>query len=251
MGSGMLPAGAYVTLEHEYILILRKGPKREFNSDAEKKMRRESAIFWEERNHWYSDVWFDIKGTVQTLKDKADRKRSAAFPFSLVYRLVNMYSVKNDTVLDPFLGTGTTMAAAMAAGRNSVGYDRDKSLKTAITKTAENIIPLAGEVIANRLGSHLEFVARRLEDKGPLKHINAPYGFPVITAQEKALVLDTPLAMSKKRGPVFEVRYETAAKPEFCRDWATLFQEETALEIPKTLAEKPNKHQGLKQGTLF
>ena len=40
MGSGMLPAGAYVTLEHEYILILRKGSKREFNREIEKNIRR-------------------------------------------------------------------------------------------------------------------------------------------------------------------------------------------------------------------
>ncbi len=50
MGSGMLPAGAYVTLEHEYILIVRKGSKRIFNSEKEKQNRRESALFWEERN---------------------------------------------------------------------------------------------------------------------------------------------------------------------------------------------------------
>ena len=45
MGSGMLPAGAYVTLEHEYILIVRKGSKRESSSPAEKQNRRDSALF--------------------------------------------------------------------------------------------------------------------------------------------------------------------------------------------------------------
>ncbi len=49
MGSGMYPAGAYVTYEHEYILIFRKGGKRIFNRD-EKKIRQKSAYFWEERN---------------------------------------------------------------------------------------------------------------------------------------------------------------------------------------------------------
>ncbi|MGD9382562.1 MAG: hypothetical protein PVH55_00780 [Desulfobacterales bacterium] len=63
MGSGMLPAGAYVTLEHEYILILGKGPKRVFEKQEDKRKRHDSAIFWEERNSWYSDVWFDAKGT--------------------------------------------------------------------------------------------------------------------------------------------------------------------------------------------
>jgi len=62
MGSGMLPAGAYVTLEHEYILILRKKDKREFKTPEEKQLRRESAVFWEERNAWFSDVWFGCGG---------------------------------------------------------------------------------------------------------------------------------------------------------------------------------------------
>ena len=104
MGSGMLPAGAYVTLEHEYILIVRKGSKREFKTEAEKANRRESALFWEERNIWYSDVWMDIKGTEQKLPKAMSRLRSAAFPYDLAYRLINMYSVKGDMILDPFLG---------------------------------------------------------------------------------------------------------------------------------------------------
>jgi len=57
MGSGMMPPGAYVTLEHEYILILRKGNKKEFKTIDEKKQRRESSFFWEERNVWFSDLW--------------------------------------------------------------------------------------------------------------------------------------------------------------------------------------------------
>ena len=48
MGSGVLPPGAYVTLEHEFILVLRKGNKREFNNPEEKLNRRESSFFWEE-----------------------------------------------------------------------------------------------------------------------------------------------------------------------------------------------------------
>ena len=104
MGSGMLPAGAYVTLEHEYILIVRKGSKREFKTEVEKENRRESALFWEERNVWYSDVWTDIKGTEQKLPKAMSRLRSAAFPFELAYRLINMYSVKGDVILDSISG---------------------------------------------------------------------------------------------------------------------------------------------------
>lgn len=46
MGSGMLPSGAYVTLEHEYILIFRKGEKRQFKTQDEKDKRMQSSFFW-------------------------------------------------------------------------------------------------------------------------------------------------------------------------------------------------------------
>jgi DNA modification methylase len=127
MGSGMLPAGAYVTLEHEYILIFRKGGKRKFTTASEKKTRRESAYFWEERNCWFSDLW-DLKGTRQDLGIKEIRARSAAFPFEVPYRLINMFSVKGDIVLDPFMGTGTCLIAAMASERNSIGVEIDEKL---------------------------------------------------------------------------------------------------------------------------
>jgi DNA modification methylase len=187
MGSGMLPAGAYVTLEHEYILILRKGPKREFKKEEDKKIRRESAIFWEERNRWYSDVWFDVKGTPQALNHKDSRRRSAAYPFELVYRLINMYSAKGDTVIDPFLGTGTTTAAAIASGRSSIGYEIDSTLENIIDRIKDVIVDSSKQLIRKRLVKHMEFVVDRLKTKGGFKYDNEYYGFPVITAQEKKI----------------------------------------------------------------
>jgi modification methylase len=213
MGSGMLPAGAYVTLEHEYILILRKNDKREFKSAQEKQQRRESAIFWEERNHWFSDVWLDLKGTVQALADATDRKRSAAFPFELAYRLINMFSVKADQVLDPFMGTGTTMAAAMAAGRSSVGFDTDRLLTPAIQRTVRRVMPLAGQVAARRLAQHQDFVKQRLAAGKPLKHTNEPYGFPVVTSQEKFLQIHVPTGLVQTDETRFEVSHDMARLP--------------------------------------
>ena len=84
MGSGMLPAGAYVTLEHEYILIFRKGGKRIFDLPEEKKRRRQSGYFWEEWNRWFSDIW-DFKGTGQGINGQNLRSRSAAYPFLLPF----------------------------------------------------------------------------------------------------------------------------------------------------------------------
>jgi DNA modification methylase len=213
MGSGMLPAGAYVTLEHEYILILRKHGKREFNTAEDKQRRRESAIFWEERNHWFSDIWFDLKGTGQTLADAQERRRSAAFPFELAYRLINMFSVKGDRVMDPFMGTGTTTAAAIAAGRSSMGYDTDTRLIPAGQRAVRGVMVLAGQVTARRLARHQHFVEQRTAAGKSLKHMNDPYGFPVITRQEKFLQLFVPVDLIQTDEARFQVSHGMAQIP--------------------------------------
>jgi len=188
MGSGMLPAGAYVTLEHEYILIMRKGSKREFSSPDLKRARRQSAFFWEERNRWFSDVW-DFKGTRQALGPSEARDRSAAFPFELPFRLVNMYSVRGDTVLDPFVGAGTTILAAMASGRHSIGVDIDETLLDAARAGAAAARQRLNDFLEQRAAAHAGFVDSYRQDKGELPHRNARHGFPVMTAQEEDLML--------------------------------------------------------------
>lgn len=191
MGSGMLPAGAYVTYEHEYILVFRKGGKRLF-SDAEKEVRGASAFFWEERNLWFSDVWSDLRGTGQRLGSDGLRARSAAFPFELPFRLVSMYSLQGDTILDPFVGTGTTMAAAFAAGRNSVGYDHTEGLRPVVEATMRASIEQGRVRSAERLASHRAFIDARVAAGKVPKHVSACYGFPVITGQERELSLLSP-----------------------------------------------------------
>lgn len=219
MGSGMYPPGAYVTLEHEYILVLRKGSKREFPKEAAKINRRQSAYFWEERNHWFSDVWMDLKGARQQLSDKEARKRSGAYPFELPYRLVNMFSVKGDTVLDPFMGLGTTMAAAMAAGRNSVGFEIESALGETVFGDLDAIPALANLRISERLDNHLEFVEIRHREKGPFKYTNRHYGFPVVTRQEQDLLINAPAGVAKTGARSAEVQYAEAPQSEYCRDW--------------------------------
>ena len=212
MGSGMLPAGAYVTLEHEYILIVRKGSKREFKTEDEKKNRRESALFWEERNSWYSDIWTDIKGTEQKLANTTSRLRSAAFPFDLVYRLINMYSVKGDIVLDPFLGTGTTVVAAMTSGRNSIGVEIDKGFQETICPIAQQIVDFSNGYLGDRLIRHFEFVKNRIQNSKPLKYTNIHYGCPVMTSQEQFVFLNDLKAIQVLGDNIFEVMYST--KPQ-------------------------------------
>jgi modification methylase len=207
MGSGMLPAGAYVTLEHEYVLICRKGSKREFDTTDEKTNRRESAIFWEERNQWFSDIWMDLKGSRQALGGKEARKRSAAFPFELAYRLISMYSVRGDTVLDPFLGTGTTMAAAMAAGRNSFGVEIDPGLAPVIDETAGAAVSVANRRITDRLARHLQFVTERMANGKPPKHAHVHYRFPVVTRQEMHLKINLLMENKKTGTGCFQTTY--------------------------------------------
>lgn len=192
MGSGMLPPGAYVTLEHEFILIFRKGRKREFKAEAEKENRRNSSYFWEERNVWFSDLW-DLKGTGQKLLDAKTRERSAAYPFALPYRLINMFSVKGDTVLDPFLGTGTTTLAAMASERNSIGFEIDENFSETIEQSLLGKEKALNAIIKKRLSDHLDFIKKRENDpsKKEIKHKNLKYKFPVMTRQEVGLRFST------------------------------------------------------------
>lgn len=207
MGSGMLPAGAYVTYEHEYILIFRKGKKREFNNPDLKARRRTSAYFWEERNVWFSDVWTDLKGTTQRLSDESGRKRSAAYPFELAYRLICMYSVYDDVIFDPFLGTGTTTAAAISAGRNSLGIESQKELHNSILESVTNSIPAGRMRIKTRLSSHLDFIRERLAKGSSPKHYNPFNEFPVMTLQEEHLCLYVPDRVTQLTPNQFQVNY--------------------------------------------
>lgn len=188
MGSGMLPAGAYITLEHEYILVFRKGGKREFNTVDEKSLRNQSAFFWEERNKWFSDSW-DLKGAKQATNNDNVRERNAAYPFEIPYRLINMYSVKGDTVLDPFLGTGTTTLAAISSERNSIGIEYDKNFSSIILGGVKDLCKIANSVITKRLEDHVKFCEEYQKEKGSLKYKNECFGFPVMTKQEKGLDL--------------------------------------------------------------
>ena len=206
MGSGMYPAGAYVTLEHEFILVVRKGGKREFPGEKEKLNRRKSAFFWEERNNWFSDVWMDIKGASQVLAEKETRKRNASFPYEVPYRLVAMYSVMGDTVLDPFLGAGTTCFAAMALGRNSIGFELDKNLAPVIQTTVLDFKNFQNLTLKNRLMSHMDFIHQLCTKGASPQYTNKFYGFPVKTRQE----LDLWLPMIRRIGMMSENRIEIA-----------------------------------------
>ncbi|MFC4449189.1 DNA-methyltransferase [Halorussus aquaticus] len=182
MGSGMVPPNAYATLEHEYVLLFRNGDSRSFETGADR--RYEAAYFWEERNDWFSDLWTDVQGEGQRLDHDDLRARSAAFPFEVPYRLVNMYSVYGDTVLDPFWGTGTTTLAAMVAGRNSAGYELSREFREVFDDRLADVKGFAAEKNRGRLDAHREFAAGR-----DLAYDAENYDFRVKTKQERQLQL--------------------------------------------------------------
>ena len=184
MGSGMLPCGAYVTLEHEWILIFRKGSKRDYKKVDEKKASRDSSLLWEERNVWFSDAW-EIKGVKQTIDNAPPRARNASYPLELPYRLINMYSQKGDVVLDPFMGLGTTSIAAILTERNSVGFEIDPLLKPLLKDILGTVsVVKANALINERYKKHLAFVDERIKMKKEVKYDNVHMDCKVMTGQE-------------------------------------------------------------------
>ena len=157
MGSGMVPPNAYITLEHEHILIFRKGNKRVFGSEKEKQARHESVYFWEERNRWFSDCW-DLKGVRQDITGNS-RSRSGAFPLEIAQRLILMFSIQGDTVLDPFGGTGTTSIAAILTQRNSVMYEVESELVDAFKASLNTrFVDTLNGILEERKTRHEQYV---------------------------------------------------------------------------------------------
>ena len=99
---------------HEYILIFSKGS---FKRDKQKE--QENSITKEQFMEWTKSVW--------TMNTESAKKvgHPAPFPVELPYRLVQLYTFKDDLVLDPFMGSGSTAIAALNASRHYIGYEID------------------------------------------------------------------------------------------------------------------------------
>ena len=112
MGSFPYPRSGIIKLDYEFILILKKygiPPK------VNKKIKEQSKLTNEQWSQYFTGHW-NFTG------EKQD-KHLAMFPEELPRRLIKMFSFVGDTVLDPFLGSGTTSLAAQNLDRNSVGYE--------------------------------------------------------------------------------------------------------------------------------
>lgn len=106
---------AVIKNDVEFILMQRKpGGYRQPDVSA----RVLSLISQENHHRWFRQIWSDVTGA-------STRTHPAPYPIELAERLIRMFSFVGDTVLDPFLGTGTTSVAAARSGRNSVGLEVD------------------------------------------------------------------------------------------------------------------------------
>lgn len=112
LGKPNLPNGV-VKNDLEQILLLRKpGGYRKPTSDQE----RGSFISTVDYMRWFAPIWTDVSGQLR-------QQHPAPYPVEVPRRLIRMFSFIDDTVLDPFAGTGTTALAAIEAGRHSLSVE--------------------------------------------------------------------------------------------------------------------------------
>lgn len=125
MGSFPYPRNGIIKIDYEFILIFKKhgNPPK-----VSKELKENSKLTKEEWNQYFSGHW-NFNGEKQT-------EHLAMFPEELPKRLIKMFSFVGDTILDPFLGSGTTTLATKNLNRNSIGYEIN-----------ENFLPLIKEKV--------------------------------------------------------------------------------------------------------
>ncbi len=127
---------AVIKNDIEFILMERK-PGGYRAPDISTKIL--SLISAENHKRWFQQIWTGVTGA-------STKEHPAPYPVELAERLIRMFSFVGDTVLDPFLGTGTTTVAAAKWGRNSIGYEVDRHyLKLAEKRIARDTSSLFTE----------------------------------------------------------------------------------------------------------
>jgi site-specific DNA-methyltransferase (adenine-specific) len=119
-GSYPYPTNFMISNAVEPIHVFRKAGKRE----VPKEIKERSKVTLEEHRKFRDAIWNDINGV--------EDEHCAAYPVELPARLIKMFSYVEDWILDPFLGSGTTMKAAKELGRNSVGVELNHGYLTRI-----------------------------------------------------------------------------------------------------------------------
>ncbi|MBI4379116.1 MAG: thermonuclease family protein [Nitrospinae bacterium] len=135
MGSYPYPRNGIIKLDYEFILIFKKpGEPPKINREVKEK----SKLTTEEWNEYFYGHW-NFSGERQD-------KHLAMFPEELPKRLIKMFSFVGDTVLDPFLGSGTTCLAAKNLNRNSTGYEINNDFLPAIREKIKGDITVTVQV---------------------------------------------------------------------------------------------------------
>ena len=106
--------GAVIKNDIEHIVFLRKGGGYRSVTSVQKAL---SMLRKDEMQAWFKTFWADLRGS------STRNGHPAPYPVALAERLIKMFSFAGDTVLDPFVGTGSTTLAAIAAGRNSIANE--------------------------------------------------------------------------------------------------------------------------------
>lgn len=143
MGSIYYPRDGYITYEHEYIMLFKKPGKGPIPSDSKKKEL--SRLPKEFRSKWFRGVWDDISPARQI-------GHNAMFPLELPERLIRMFTFAGETVLDPFVGSGTTMEAAEKWYRNSIGIEINHEYLSMIIDRISNIKIIDEMYIKEKVG---------------------------------------------------------------------------------------------------
>ena len=122
MGSIYYPRNGLLTFDYEHILIFKKYEGRKRPIDF--KVKELSKISLSEWKKWYVGHW-RFPGIVQ-------KEHIAMFPEELPYRVIRMFSFIGDRILDPFVGSGTTLKIAKSLFRKSIGYEINDNFKPVI-----------------------------------------------------------------------------------------------------------------------
>jgi DNA modification methylase len=134
---------AIIKNDVEFILMLRKpGGYRQPTEEQ----RNSSRLTKEEHHDWFQQIW--------TMPGESTRQHPAPYPPEVAYRLVRMFSFTSDTVLDPFMGTGTTLLASSHCGRNGIGIEIDESYyrkaKSRLESETEELFPGSRPYVVKR-----------------------------------------------------------------------------------------------------
>lgn len=129
MGSFPYPRNGIIKLDYEFILILKKLGAPPKVTKAVKERSKMSRAEW---NDYFYGHW-NFSGEKQA-------RHPAPFPEELPTRLIKMFSFVGDTVLDPFLGSGTTSVAALKLERHSVGYEINEEYSATIQERLTNSV---------------------------------------------------------------------------------------------------------------